>query len=319
MIAHALTLADPCSLVLSELFAQIETSLVGGGSTAIHARVQWERVAMPELLRMARGGNAEAQAELAWRMAFGEAALRDGQEARRWAQVSMASGSPAGFAVWGWLNWLAVGGERNAAAARAAFEQAQEDERGKIGLALCWLCGEGGEQDGTRGRTLLQAVAEGGHLWAAYWLGRCAYEGAWGKPDFELASHWLRIAADGGIAEAADLFARCCHFGRGVSADSERAVAYWRQAAHAGVAAAQFALGLCRLHGVGEAANAQEAVSWLRAAARAGVALAMVTLAQCLERGWGCRCDPIAARAWREKARAAGCVALKEERDVDCF
>lgn len=266
--------------------------------------LRWGELDTRELERMARGGNADAQGELAWRLAHGPAESRDGEAAMTWAKKSAAGGSAVGWATLGWLR-LSEGKDEMEAV--LALRRAAEggEPRGRTGLALCVLFGKGVAADPAAGRRLLEDAAASGDGFAAYWLGRCAYEGRFGERDDALAANWLRRAA-ASVPAAADLYGRCLYFGRGVASDCVAARAHWRKAAEAGVASACFALGLCLLHGVGGEADVGQAVRWLRQAARHGIAPAMFALGHCLLLGLGCRKDPVAATAWIRRAADSG-------------
>ena len=82
----------------------VERGAAEGMELLGHADAFWPQVGLPELRRMAQGGNPSAQAELAWRSAVGEGLAKSATEAVQWATQSAEKQCPAGEAVLGWLD-----------------------------------------------------------------------------------------------------------------------------------------------------------------------------------------------------------------------
>lgn len=234
----------------------------------------WARLAPLELRRMAAGGNAGAQAELAWRHVNGDREQTDAAAAVRWALQSAESDCPSGLAVLAWLLHHGWGLPRDDTEALRLFTRAAASE---VVLAL-------------------------------YWLGRMHYFGigVGATPDFARAGHWLRRAAGHGHAASRDLLARCHFFGRGVAQNREEALRLWRAAAADGIASASFCLGMCLYVGEGIAADPAAAVVHFRAAAEQGVAGAMFLLGQAACFGIGAVRNPDAALEWYGRAAQRG-------------
>ncbi|MBU3908452.1 MAG: sel1 repeat family protein [Gammaproteobacteria bacterium] len=289
----------------------VERGVAQGLELLGHADEFWRAVPLAELQRMAQGGNAAAQAELAWRSAVGEGLPKSVADAVNWATQSAEKKSPAGEAVLGWLLYHGMGLPKDYAEAARLFEHAADaaDSRGMAWLALCLLRGHGVSADVTRGSELLHKTAEQGSHLAQYWLGRLLYLGQYLPRDFAQAVRWLTLASEhnsGRAGRAADLLARCHFFGRGVEENRSEAVRLWRVAALDDVAPAMFSLGLCLYAGEGTAVNHAEAVTWFRAAARKRVAGAMFLLGQCTTFGFGVTPDPAVGLAWYRRAAERG-------------
>ncbi|MBI5109155.1 MAG: sel1 repeat family protein [Rhodocyclales bacterium] len=230
----------------------------------------WASLSIPDLKRMALGGNGKAQAELAWRHAGGGHEGRPA-EALRWALKSAESDCVAGIAVLGWLLHKGLGLPRDDAEAARLFAIAA-----------------------ARGSTL-----------ASFALGRMRYFGIGIARDFAAAVPLLqRARAD--HPEAKDLLARCHFHGRGLPEDRDAALKLWRDAAKAGVGAASYCLGMCLHVAAKGPPHAVEAVGHLRAAADSGIAAAMFLLGQCAMFGTGMARDPGAALEWYRRAAAGG-------------
>ncbi len=137
----------------------------------------WRACAVSELESMAAGGNAAAQAELAWRYAVGEGVGQSYAHAMRWASRSAEMGVPAGSAVLGWLIYQGAGVPQDHVEAARLFRFSADsgDQRGAIWYGLCLLRGHGVVQNTESARAYLRPPAEAGLRLAQYWLGRIDY------------------------------------------------------------------------------------------------------------------------------------------------
>src|SRR5487761_2122791 len=118
----------------------------------------WRSLPMAELMRMAEAGNAEAQAELAWRCAVGEGVTKSYSRAALWAAASEERGCAAGEAVLGWLLYHGFGLPKDHSEAARLFERAalRQDLRGITMLGLCLLRGHGVTADVMRAANLFR-------------------------------------------------------------------------------------------------------------------------------------------------------------------
>ena len=200
----------------------VERGVAQGLELLGHADEFWRAVPLAELQRMAQGGNAAAQAELAWRAAVGEGLPKSVADAVKWATQSAEKESPAGEAMLGWLLYHGMGLPKDYAEAARLFAHAADagDSRGMTWFALCLLRGHGVDADLQKGGELLRKAAQEGSHPAQYWLGRLLYLGntcretfrkpltgcsvpaitAWGGPPIfwrvatSLVAGWLKIA-----------------------------------------------------------------------------------------------------------------------------
>lgn len=281
----------------------------------------WSALKLSELERMAQAGNAEAQAELAWRLGRIEAldervaAHQDERprQAAHWAGLAAAQGCAAGQAVLGWLHYHGRGlaQDHDEAARLFTLAASQQEPRARVWQAVCLLYGHGLVANPSAARSLLlQAAAQSGAAanLAHYWLGQLYYfgEAELGGSDYGAAVHWLSQASDAGHVAAKELLARCHFFGRGCQENRTLALQLWREAAEAGSATAQYCVGMYLYAAGGQPQERRTAIAWLRAAARAGISGAMYLLAHSYSQGQGITRDDQLALAWYRRAAAAG-------------
>ena len=169
------------SPILLGIFREaLETSLIERGATQGldllgPADEFWRSLPLTELARMAEAGNAQAQAELAWRYAVGEKPEKSFVQAVRWASLSAEHHCAAGEAVLGWLLYHGFGLPKDHFEAARLFERAatRDDLRGLTWFGLCLLRGHGMTRDVDRAVILLRKAAQKGGLSARlsqYWL-----------------------------------------------------------------------------------------------------------------------------------------------------
>jgi TPR repeat protein len=282
----------------------------------------WVGCSEAELLRMSDGGNAQAQAELAWRYVVGRGVAKSTQRALQWATRSADRDCPAGLAVLGWLLYQGQGVPEDHEEAVRLFERAARtgDARGSTWLGLCFLRGHGVARNPMEAITHLRwgaGIAEDrvtskvsgqASSLASYWLGRIAYFGLPSVcvPDHVIAVERLALAARYDQPRAKELLARCYFFGRGVALDQGRAYALWCEAAEEGVVAACYCAGMCLYVGVGCEVDHVAAVRFFRAAARRALPGAMFLLGQCYMFGKGVTQDESVGMAWYRRASEQG-------------
>jgi hypothetical protein len=205
----------------------VERGVAQGLELLGHVDEFWPSVPLPELQRMAQGGNVVAQAELAWRSAIGAGLPKSAADAVHWASQSAERKSPAGEAVLGWLLYHGMGLPKDHGEAARLFEHAAaaQESRGMTWFALCLLRGHGVAADGVRGCALLRTAAEQGSRLAQYWLGRLFYLGQHMPRDFVQAAGCTRALA----WRAHPTCWRVATFSAGGAGESCRGVRLWRR------------------------------------------------------------------------------------------
>ena len=227
------------------------------------------------LLDQALQGYAEAQFTLATMYRGGVSAARDMAQARHWYRAAAAQGHKAAleslrnlagegdgaaFYALGVLSRDGLGVERDAAAARQAFQWAGEGGHilAHFALAEMMATGLGGAVDEPAAlRNYRQTVRlarsafalpaseanisqlSRGRASAQYWIGRAYLSGQAGVvQNAATAARWLESAANWGLAEAQYELGRLHARGFGVTRDVIRAITWLEKAAAQGTPAA---------------------------------------------------------------------------------
>ena len=113
-------------------------------------------------------------------------------------------------------------------------------------------------------------AAERGDAWAQYNLGVCYINGDGVEQDGKEAVKWFRKAAEQGDADAQYNLGLTYYEGRGVEKDAKEGVKWFRIAAEQGDAEAQYNLGVCYINGVGVLKDPTVAKKWIKKAFEAG-------------------------------------------------
>ena len=117
-------------------------------------------------------------------------------------------------------------------------------------------------QDYADAARIWSALADAGHVDAAYRLAGLYELGLGVETDTLQALHYYALAAGGGHTKAAYEMGAILANGRGVDADPAAAVPWYTQAAEAGHGRAQYALATLYLTGSGVAVDYPEAYYW---------------------------------------------------------
>lgn len=176
-----------------------------------------EPLSVPQLIAAAEAGDAQAQADLAWRHWFGDGVEQDRELGVRWFRRAADQGH--GEACY----WLGSAYEEGIGVTADPAEAARWYRRG----------------------------AEAGDPNARVALGLLLAEGRGMARDDAAAVRWFRAAAEDGVSAAKYHLAEMYLAGRGVEQDPVRAVALWKDAAALGFAPAWNALGSALEHGRG--------------------------------------------------------------------
>lgn len=174
-------------------------------------------------------------------------------------------------------------------------------------LAVCYINGNGVEEDEYEAARWFRKAANQGHAEAQNMLGNCLYFGNGVEEDKEEAVKWFKKAAAQDNASAQFNLGFCYEEGEGVEADGEEAVVWYRKAAEQGDPDGQTKLGKCYLLGIGmEEEDNYEAVRWFRKAVDQGNSEAQFYLGCCYEYGWGVEQDIDQAKEWLQRAADQG-------------
>ena len=205
--------------------------------------------ASTEFLRLAKAGDAKAQAHLGYLYYVGEGVEQDYSEAVKWY--------------------------------RKAATQGNKDAQ--YNLAVAHAFGEGTKQDYRESAIWYRRAAEQGHPVAQYSLGISYSYGEGVKQDSAEPVKWFRQSADQGYARSQVQLATKYHTGDGVALNYQEAVKWYRKAADKGNVAAQYNLGTMYRSGKGVPQDYNQSVRWYRMAADRGYVAAINELAS-LER-----------------------------------
>jgi hypothetical protein len=146
-------------------------------------------------------------------------------------------------------------------------------------LGLCYVYGEGADEDEARGLALGRESEAAGSCFGQYVVGRCYDEGIGGVAlDDAEAVRLYRLAAAQGHLDAQFRLGIMFEYGLGVAQDKAEAIRWYHLAAEQGHVDAQYCLGDMFDHGRGVAQDKAEAIRWYRLAAEQGHAVAQKRL-----------------------------------------
>jgi len=195
---------------------------------------------------LAEAGHADAQIDLGFLLASGQAKVRDLGEAAKWFERAAESGSAQAQFNFGLLLRHGQGTPQNLDRAAEMFSRAAKGGSPDAAFNYAQLIRE----RGLTGAPLEEAVdlveqsatAEGGAK-CAYAAGLAATEGWLGTPDLPRAVEFFRIAVEGGHHSAAYNLALILYYGQaGVPIDKTEAKRLFTIAANAGHEKAKQAL-----------------------------------------------------------------------------
>jgi TPR repeat protein len=268
----------------------------------------WSGMAMADLRRMAKGGNPEAQAALAWRLAGRVGREVQATEALQWALRSAESESAMGCAVLGWLLRRGIGTPCDAAEAGRLYERAAAGGSPLACRELGYMqLDAGGKGAATAAIEWFRRGSALGDAESAYELGECMAQGiGTPRPDAGAAIGLWRSAAATGHARAHLRLAHAFRLGEGVRLDLAQAADWYRRAAGLGLAEAWVWLGEMLEHGLSGRVDRAGARRAYRHAAEQGDAHGRGEYGRCLLHGIGGSADPARGCAELEAALAQG-------------
>jgi TPR repeat protein len=171
------------------------------------------------------------------------------------------------------------------------------DKEGKSGLT--------NESGGTVSKDLntYRSMAETGVPEAQYNLGLCYLKGEGVEEDFNQAVKWLRKAAEQGLAEAQYNLGICYSNGKGVDLNEKEGMNWFRKAADQGNADGESCVAIAYAGGKGVEKNIKEAIFWFQKAAGHGNAIAQCILGETYSQGLDLPKDDLkAAQLFRQSA-----------------
>ncbi len=224
-----------------------------------------------ELRKKAEAGDAVAQCDLGVCYEHGYGIAKSEAEAAVWYQKAAEQGSARGQRNLGFYYYR----NKNFVEAVRLFRLASEqgDTAAERCLGLCYLYGEGVEQDYNEAYKWIKLSAEKDDAISQFCLGLMYYNGNGPdavSQDYGEALKWWKKSAKNGDAQA-KCNVGCCYFhGEGVPIDYKEAVKWFKEAAEQGNMQAQNALGKCYLNGFGVRKDETEARKWYQKAAEQG-------------------------------------------------
>jgi uncharacterized protein len=162
----------------------------------------------------------------------------------------------------------------------------------------------------------LKPLAEQGHAYAQYHLGRMYKYGQGVPQDYKEAVKWYRLSAEQGDASAQYNLGVMYEDGQGVPRDYKEAVRLYLLSAEQGNITAQYHLGRMYKYGHGVPQDYKEAVKWYRLSAEQGHAYAQFILGVMYEKGRGVLQDYVLAHMWWNISGSNGNKDATENRDI---
>lgn len=147
----------------------------------------------------------------------------------------------------------------------------QNYSMGQLGLAKCYLLGQGVKQNDDQAVYWMTKAADQGEAFAQSNLGRSYFNGEFTSQNIELSIKYLRLAAAQGVAESMSYLARCYATGDGIEKDVNKAFHLYFQAAQLNDIFALYQVGEYLLKGrIGLPPSSKEALPWYVKAAELG-------------------------------------------------
>ncbi|MEM9802902.1 MAG: tetratricopeptide repeat protein [Planctomycetota bacterium] len=258
--------ADPaCAGLLGELF---EEELADPDRA-----LSWTRVA-------AEGGDTSAMVSLGYRYRFGEGVSRSFQSMLRWYRAAADDDDATAVAN---LAICYQNGEGVPADPEHAFELRDRAARlghagSRVWLAFALIDGTGCEPEPSRGRALLELLAQE-DAEVAHDLADRLLDGPGLERDVPAGLRLMRSAADRGHAPALTYLGVLHWYGKFVDEDRDRAIELYRRAMEFGDPYAVANVGFAMLEGESLPRNVERGLEFLRSAAERGNAHAALWLA----------------------------------------
>ncbi len=181
------------------------------------ADLDYAKLPLAELTRLAEKGDANAQRNLGLKYSNGIDVAKDDAQAVAWIRKAAEQGNALAQATFGWFYMNGLGMPKDEQQAAAWYRKAAE-----------------------QGNALAQAL-----------LSVMYYKGTGVPKDEQQAVSWCRKAAEQGNADAQAFLGAMYGDGTGVPKDEQQAAAWYRKAAEQGLASAQNALGVMYEDGIG--------------------------------------------------------------------
>ncbi|MSQ69665.1 MAG: hypothetical protein EXR27_00040 [Betaproteobacteria bacterium] len=227
---------------------------------------------LPDLLKRAEQGDAEAQTNLGVAYSNGEGVPKDAAKAVEWYQKAAAQGYARAQLNLGWMYYSGNGVPKDAAKAFEWVQKAaaQGDASAQFNLGTLYDLGEGVPKDAAKAAEWYQKAAAQGHALAQLNLGTLYHRGEGVPKDAAKAAEWYQKAAAQGDASAQLNLGTLYHRGEGVPKDAAKAAEWYQKAAAQGHASAQLDLGQKYVLGQGVPADMVLAYAWFNLSASQG-------------------------------------------------
>ena len=157
----------------------------------------------------------------------------------------------------------------------------------QVDLAICYLSGQGVEQDTEMGVSLIRDAADNGNRYGELYMGIC-YKNAYGvETDYDEAFRWFKSSAQKGNVSAMGMLGEAYKYGQGTEADLATAIRYYEQGATGGDALSQHALGMQYLFGEGVERNWEKSFDLFKQSAEQSYPDGLDMLTLSYFNGWG--------------------------------
>ena len=157
----------------------------------------------------------------------------------------------------------------------------------QVDLAICYLFGDGVEQDVNKGVSLIRDAADKGNRYGELWMGIC-YKNAYGvETDYDEAFRWFMSSAQKGNVGAMGMLGEAYQYGEGTEKDLAKAIDYYEQGVAGGDPQSQYELSQLYLVGEGVPRNWEKCFDLLKQSAEQSYPDAFELLSLCYLNGWG--------------------------------
>ena len=229
---------------------------------------------IPALESKAKGGDAEAQFELARiYLKGGDGVSKNVMRAFELMTSSANQGHAEAMGGVGFFYANGIAVPKDEAKAVEWFRKGagKGGPKAQINLGKMLAEGKGVERNEVEGRKWIKAAADQGQPDAAYLMGTIFFFGDYGQAvDYAAAYPYLLKAAESGHPNAQNTVGVMLENGQGVAVDAAKAEEWYRKAARQGYAKAQANLGRLLGPEVQDRSRRVEAVTWLLVAAKKG-------------------------------------------------
>ncbi len=260
---------------------------------------------LESLREAADQGDANAQYNLARRIAWGVGVPQDWDQAVKWLRMAAKQGyAEAQCELGAWYD-NGYGVEVNYFEAllwiRKAADQGYAD--GQYNLGAMYISGHGVKPNDIKAAKWFSKAAEQGHSTAQYSMGKMYVAGQGVSRNYKKAVKWYKEAAIQGHVQAKAQLGAIYALGvNGIERNYGDAFKWLHEAAEENDAAAQYNLGLLYRKGQGVKQNDEEAVKWFRKASNQHEASAQTQLGVSYANGLGVDKDYLEAVMWFRRA-----------------